>query len=210
MTSCARGPILSRWKLALFYTHTACAPLRLKIHSAAHGEKQRSVGETSSQLPGESKCDGEERGATSIELCCTDVAVHVCCVAGLANQSGGSALSLVHILIVGLSPAEGWMACPRGSRPSSRPTSSGSLGEVVEGGGVENYLQQPIGGAGRPGCPSGDVAAPGADVEWRHLCELPVSKCGLQLVLDEQVVLLAGAAPNVGALGIPRERALDA
>ena len=32
----------------------------------------------------------------------------------------GSALSLVDILIVGRSPAEGWKPCPRGSRPSSR------------------------------------------------------------------------------------------
>jgi hypothetical protein len=75
--------------------------------------------------------------------------------------------------------------------------------EVVEDGGVEDGLEQPVGGASRSGRLGSDVGVPGANVDRRDLRQFSRPEGGLQPVFDEEFVLLPGARPDVGTLGQP-------
>ncbi|HTU37984.1 MAG TPA: hypothetical protein VMF35_08195 [Acidimicrobiales bacterium] len=76
--------------------------------------------------------------------------------------------------------------------------------EVVEDGGVEDRLEEPVGRAGSARRPGGDIRVPGSDVNRRDLGELEVTEYRFQPVLDEKLVLLTSARSNVSALGQPQ------
>ena len=52
--------------------------------------------------------------------------------------------------------------------------------EVVEDGGVEDRLEQPVGGAGDAGSLGGEVGVPGADLDRCDLRQFPLSEGGLE------------------------------
>ena len=75
--------------------------------------------------------------------------------------------------------------------------------EIIQNGGIENGLEQAVGGAGDAGGLGGELCVPATDHDRGDLGELSLPEGRDESVGDEPAVVLLGASPDVRALRQP-------
>ena len=114
-------------------------------------------------------------------------------------------------ILLGHRIGEGGHLIDVGNSPFDDPVGAATLDparilqdQVVGNGGIEDCLEDPVGGASDTGSLRRQFGVPTSHHDRRDLHQLLVTEGGNEAVGDEPAVVLLGASPDVGALGKPQ------